>query len=127
MAETLGGGKGRGRKKKGEGEAETPKEKPNFDSNEARQFFERFTNLSNDFDTKAGEFRSDVKELYEEAATELGTSRKIIGLEFRRVRQKQKALKRERELEADEKDQLEVLRDALGDFAETPLGAAALH
>lgn len=47
--------------------------------------------------------------------------------EFKRVRAEQKRLKRENELEKDEREVLENIRDALGDFAETPLGAAALH
>lgn len=126
MAETLGGGgKGRGRKKRGEGEE--PKARPNFNGDEARAIFERFTNLGNDFDSAAGEYRSDVKALYEEAVGTLGGTRRIWGLEFKRVRAEQKRLKRENELEKDEKEMLDNIRDALGDFAETPLGAAALH
>lgn len=108
-----------------DGGEQKEKSRANFDKDAAVAFYQRYANLSASFDSHAGEYRSDVKELYNEGANDLGLSRRIMGMEFKRIRAEQKRLKRENELEPEEKEGLENLRDALGEFADTPLGRAA--
>lgn len=91
------------------------------------EFYERLDRLHNDFESTAGEFRSDVKEVLNEAADELGISRKVLGHDYRARRAEMKRKKKEEGFEAPEKESLERIRAALGDLADTPLGQTVQH
>jgi hypothetical protein len=89
-------------------------------------FYNRIENLSNDFASASGEFRSDVKAVLDEAAGSLNMTRKVLRHEFGRIRAARQLAKKEAEFEANEKESLEVIRAALGDFIDTPLGSHAV-
>ena len=89
-------------------------------------FAERYNSLLNAKEENAAEYMSDVKELLEEAANDLGCPRKIVRQALQDQRRQIKQGDKEAELEPTERDQLETLRDALGLFSDTPLGQAAV-
>lgn len=97
------------------------------DKKSLADFFQRLDNLHEDFESKAGEFRADVKALYGDAAAKLGVPRKVIRHAYTTLRAKRKLEARESEMEQSERDHLDLIRASLGDFADTPLGAAALE
>jgi hypothetical protein len=68
-----------------------------------------------------------VKALYAEAADKLGASRKVVKHAYAVYRSKVKLAKREAEFEDSEQANLERIRAALGEFADTPLGQSALQ
>lgn len=90
---------------------------------ELRKKFEgywgRLETLQDEMDSTMGEFRADFKELYNEIADNTGTSRKIVRSEFRRYLANKRQEEMEKELESSERDQIEMVRAALGD---TPFG-----
>lgn len=90
-------------------------------------FFTRLNNLHDDFESKAGEFRADAKALYAEAAESLGVTRKVFKHAYQVHRSKKKLEAREAEFEDSERQNLELIRAALGEFADTDLGRAALQ
>lgn len=97
-----------------------------IDKQALEDFFVRLNNLHDDFDDEAARFRADVKALYAEAADTLKVNRKIIRHAYTTIRAQAKLQKREAALEAADRDQLDLLRAALGDFIDTPLGQSAL-
>jgi hypothetical protein len=96
-----------------------------IEAEKVEAFFKRLDNLHDHFEAQAGEFKSDCKELYAEAAEALGSSRKVFKHAYQTHRSKIKLAKREAEFEDSERNDLDLIRAALGDYADTPLGRAA--
>jgi len=97
-----------------------------IDGDKVIALFKRLDNLHDHFEAQAGEFKSDCKELYAEAAEALGSSRKVFKHAYQTHRSKLKLAKKEAEFEESERNDLDLIRAGLGDFADTPLGTAAL-
>lgn len=97
------------------------------DGDKLKLFFQRLDNLHNDFESRAGEFKSDCKELYAEASEALGTSRKLFKHAYNTHRSQLKLQKKEAGFEESEQHDLDLIRSKLGDFASTELGQAALQ
>lgn len=98
----------------------------------AQPFLERIENVLADIASKKGEYmaeakglREDIKEIYNEAKDH-GVATKALRqlVRYRELERRQAALSEG--LDIDERSTFEQLRDALGDFAELPLGQAAL-
>lgn len=129
MAETLKG-PGKGRKKKGDdgGEPKPRKDHNTAGDQEALEgFYKRLDNLHDAFASASGEFRSDVKQVLEEAAGELDIPRSVLRHDFAARRAEAKRKKKEAGFEASERESLERIRAALGDLADTPLGQTVQH
>lgn len=138
MAKQLkGSGKSSRSKKKANGQADDPKpvdgEHAESGDNlvlkpkEVNALYKRFSNLANTFESARGEFMSDCKALYEEASDDLGIPRSIIRGEFGRRRAEEKRIAKEKEMEPTNREQLGLLREALGVLEDTPLGRAAVE
>jgi len=129
MAETLKPEGKKGRKKKGEGEEPKARRDHNTagDQEALEGFYKRLDALSDAFASASGEFRSDVKEVLEEAAGELDIPRKVIRMDYAARRAEAKRKKQVANLETSEKESLERIRAALGDLADTPLGQTVQH
>jgi hypothetical protein len=95
-------------------------------SSQAKQFATRYNNLLDEKEKLSGEIMSDVKNLLEEGANAIGCPRKILRMALQDQRREMKRLETEKELEPEERDTLETLRDALGILGELPLGQAAM-
>lgn len=107
-------------------EATNPEGKANeLDAGQVEEFFGRLDELHDKAEANAGTYRSDIKEVYAEAADQLGLTRKVLKHEYKIRRAKRKTAKRESEFEDSEKLSLEQLRNALGPLDDTPLGDAA--
>jgi len=89
------------------------------------KFFAKLDKLHDDNESRTGEFAADCKEVFEEASDKLSITRKVLRHEYSRRRSHFKRLKREAEFEDSERENLERVRAALGDLADTPLGRAA--
>jgi hypothetical protein len=97
------------------------------DKSKLIEFFQRLDNLHEDFEQKSAEFRADVKALYNEAGDVLKAPRKVVRHAYTTLRAKRKLEERESNMELAEREHLDLIRASLGDFADTPLGAAALE
>ena len=107
--------------------ATKPDATPNtIDKKATEDFFRRLDNLHDDFESASGEFRADVKALYNEAADTLGVKKGMFRHAFQTYRSAKKRAEKEAGLEQGERDELDLIRSALGDYATTPLGKAAL-
>jgi uncharacterized protein (UPF0335 family) len=69
--------------------------------------------------------RESIGDVYE-AAKDAGLDRKALKHEIKARERDRKSVEEFENLEADQRDQVELIRDALGDFAGTPLGQAAM-
>lgn len=92
----------------------------------AAGFAKRYNNLLDDKESRDGEIMASVKDLIEEGAQKLGCPRKVLRIALKEQRAEMKREAREKEMEPDTLDALDKLRDALGLFSDTPLGAAAV-
>ena len=63
-------------------------------------------------------YRSDINNLYEEAANDLGLKKSVVSKELKRIEAKKKAEDKEKEMAADEREQTELFRAC---FAGTPI------
>lgn len=66
-----------------------------------------------DMEEDAGSYRSDIKNLYEKHAGEIGIPAKLLREEVAKLRQAQKREAKEMELAADDREAVETLRQAL--------------
>lgn len=76
-------------------------------------FVERFLTLSESMASDMGGYRSDFKELYEEAAGDLGLKKSVITKELKRILANKKAAEKEAKMAADEREQSELWRAAM--------------
>lgn len=98
------------------------KAKPYLDRIE--NLFGQLASLRGTYMAEAKVFRQDIKEIYSEAKSNGIPARALKGLvRYRELERKQRELSAG--LDIDESAAFEQLVDALGEFAETPLGQAA--
>ena len=90
----------------------------------AAPFIDRLDRLHDGKEAKAGEFMADIKTVYDDMAGKLGIKRSSCRTVYQDHRREKKRQAREAEMEAQERDDLDRLRDAVG-LAGTPLGDAA--
>lgn len=76
-------------------------------------FVERFITLSDSMASDMAGYRSDFKELYEEAANDLGLKKSVITRELKRILANKKAAEAEMELAPDEREQIDLWRGAM--------------
>jgi hypothetical protein len=97
------------------------------DRKEAKVFFDRLDSIHDEKESANSGFLADIKELYGEASDALGITKKAIRHVYGQHRQTLKRLAKEREMEADDIDQVDKLRLAIGSYVNTPLGKAAVE
>lgn len=86
----------------------------------------RYNELLDEKEKMAGETMSDVKNLLEKAANDTGLPRSVLRKALHEDRRQRKDDAAEKEMEPLERQQLNQCRQALGLFADSPLGAHAL-
>lgn len=74
----------------------------------------------------AGRHKAKIKGIYQNARDKHGISAKLMRDEISQIRRERKRQKKIDNLEESERQELTALQEALGRFAETPLGQAAL-
>lgn len=104
-----------------------------FDPDLTAQFVNRIEALYRERDQKHSEFMNEAKQILAEVsecyamAKEKGIPKKELKavVKTRALQRKLDAVRDN--LEAEEQEQFDLIRHSLGDLAELPLGAAALH
>jgi hypothetical protein len=71
------------------------------------------------------EIRSNVANAYD-SASDRGISKKLLKAKLKERDLKSKVAELTKELQADERSEYQMLSEKLGEFGDTPLGAAAL-
>lgn len=89
---------------------------------DAVPFLERYLKLKEAMESDMAGYRSDINNLYEEAANELGLKKSVVSKELKRIEANKKAADKEKEMAADERQQTELFRSC---FAGTPFEAFA--
>lgn len=104
-----------------------------YDAEKTQGFVDRIENLHADIATIMSKalnacraVHGDIKIVYQEAKDEAGIPKKALKkvVQARALEQKARAVRED--LEAEDQDDFDRIRQALGDLADTPLGAAAL-
>ncbi len=80
---------------------------------QATPFFEKMFNLQADMDSDAAGYRSDFKNLYEEAANAMGVKKSVVIKEYKRALRNKREQEKERMMDAQERDTAETLRAAM--------------
>ena len=83
----------------------------------ATPFVDRYLALKASMESDMAGYRTDIKNLYEEAANDLGLKKSVVAKELKRIEAKKKAEDKEKEMAADERQQTELFRAC---FAGTP-------
>jgi uncharacterized protein (UPF0335 family) len=127
-----------GRKRKAGDVDEEPNERATegangrFDTEKTQGFVERIENLHADIASIMGEalnacraVHGDIKIVYQEAKDEAGIPKNALKkvVKARALEQKARAVRED--LEAEDQDDFDRIRQALGDLADLPLGQAA--
>lgn len=102
------------------------------DPEKATSFVTRIENLQSEMESERGaymnkckEIRGDIAEIYIEVK-DAGVSVKAMKVEIKDRMAARRAEKRRAGLEPDEQDALDLIKHALGELADLPLGAAAM-
>lgn len=93
---------------------------------EAQAIFDQLDRLHDGKEAKNAEYMADINTVYENGCNKLGLRKKVLMHEFKLHRAEIKRKEREAAFDGNEKEELDNLRDALGAFADTALGAAAV-
>ena len=88
----------------------------------ATPLVERYLKLKEAMESDMAGYRSDINNLYEEAANDLGLKKSVVSKELKRIEAKKKAEDKEKEMAADEREQTELFRAC---FAGTPFESLA--
>lgn len=83
----------------------------------AAPLVERYLTLKEAMESDMAGYRSDINNLYEEAANDLGLKKSVVSKELKRIETKKKAEDKEKEMAADERQQTILFRQC---FAGTP-------
>lgn len=104
-----------------------------FDRDETQGFVDRIENLHADIATIMSEamtrcraVHEDLKIVYQEAKDEAGLPKKVLKKVVKARLLEAKAQRVREDLESEDQDSFDRIRQALGDLADLPLGAAAL-
>jgi uncharacterized protein (UPF0335 family) len=119
--------------RKKNGESESPRPASNgYDPDEVKSFVSRVENLYGDLDKEKSAYMLDckqirgaMKEVYDEAK-EAGIPKKELKAVIKARALERKAEAARDDLEAESQDTFDMIRHALGDLADLPLGQAAL-
>lgn len=89
-------------------------------------FYERYSNIMTSQQSDNASHNASKRDLFEDAANDLGTKKRLVrqalAEKWRFVQQQAK----EEEMERDEVEHLDTMREALGLYGDTPLGQAAM-
>lgn len=103
-----------------------------YDPEKVRGYVERIEKIDGELESEKGSYmrtcqglRGSQKDILEEAAEKDGIPRKELKAVLKARRLERKAEKVRAELESEQQDTYDLIRHALGDLADTPLGAAA--
>ena len=103
-----------------------------YDEEKTKSFVDRIENLHADIASIMGEalnqcraVHTDIKIVYQEAKDEAGLPKKVLKKVVKARLLEAKAAAVREDLEAEDQDDFDRIRLALGDFADTPLGQAA--
>lgn len=129
--------KGNSRKRKQTEEAAAPTAPTpggnGFDRAKTQSFVERIESLMADKRSvmmtavsKCGAIQGDIKLVYDEAKDETGLPKKALRNVIKARELERKAADVRDDLEGEDQDNFDLIRQALGDLADTPLGRAAL-
>lgn len=104
-----------------------------FNPEKTKAYVERVERLNDDITSimltalsKCKEVHGDIKIVYDEAKDTDGIPKKALKKVVKARQLEAKARKVREDLEGDEQDSFDMIRHALGDLAELPLGAAVL-
>ena len=104
-----------------------------YDPNKVKAYTQRVENIQGEIDeimAKAKEecapLRDDMKGVKKQACDEIGVTPKVFNTMISERRLRAKADRKRDELDTDQQDSYDTLLHALGDFANTGLGGAAL-
>jgi hypothetical protein len=92
----------------------------------AKEFSDRFNNIQREKADEAEKFKADIDVLIQDAADSMGCSKAVVRQGFREQWAELKREEREKAMDPERLQSLDKLRDALGLFADSPLGAAAV-
>lgn len=118
-------GKKKAAAKKGSGIGDNSNLK--VDRKALKGYIERLDNVHEEKRSTNAGFMSDIKELYQEAANALGVPRKLVRELYAEHEYERKKQEHDKEREAGESMQMDKLRLALGSYANSPLGKAAVE
>lgn len=96
-----------------------------YDPEAARAFRDRLLNLHTKLDSESGRIKSDINEVYDEAKR-AGIPKNLMKAVIKKIRGRAKEKAAEAELEEAYPGGLDKLEQALGMYADTPLGQAAI-
>lgn len=96
-----------------------------FDPDVAQGFRDRLLNLHTELDSESGRIRGAINEVYDEAKG-AGIPKALMKAAVKKLRAVEREKSNLDELESDYPGQFEKLMRALGQYADTPLGAAAV-
>ncbi len=103
-----------------------------FDPGKVQGYVERIESLHADIATEMAtalnacrQIHGDIKQVYQEAKDEAGVPKKALKKVVKARGLERKAAECRADLEGDDLDSYDLIRHALGDLADTPLGAAA--
>ena len=96
-----------------------------FDFEVAKNYRDRLLNLHTELDSESGRIRGDINTVYNEAK-DAGIPKNLMKAVIKKIRRKIKEEANEKELDEAYPGQLEKLEQALGMYADTPLGQAAM-
>lgn len=88
----------------------------------AAPLVDRYLKLKEAMESDMAGYRSDINNLYEEAANDLGLKKSVVSKEMKRIEAKKKAEAKEKEMAQDEREQTILFRAC---FAGTPFEALA--
>lgn len=89
-------------------------------------FRDRYNKILDDKETESASYMADARVLIEDAANDLGCSKRLVRMALQDQRRKMKQDEKESEMDRAEVDQLDTMRDALGLYSDTPLAQAAI-
>lgn len=90
-------------------------------------FYNRYAAILDEKESVTAGYMSDCRVLIEDAANDLGCSKRLVRMALQSRRRQDKEEAKEREMEGADVDTLDMLKAALGVFGDTPLGQAALN
>lgn len=103
-----------------------------FDPDKLQNYLERIESLHADIATEMAtalnacrQIHGDIKQVYQEAKDEAGVPKKALKKVVKARALERKAAECREELEGDDQDSYDLIRHALGELADTPLGQAA--
>jgi hypothetical protein len=89
-------------------------------------YSKRYNKILDEKASTAAAFMADVRVLIEDAANDLGCKKRLVRMALQEKRRLLKVEEKENDMDREELDQLDTMYEALGNYAELPLGEAAI-